>query len=175
VSFYRGPNFIGHALDNPARRAAVFSPVATRASMPIVRSDTSPMLRRVLAVHESAHCTWHWVNRRSVHSVEVHGDGGEFRAVEGAGDHSPVYASNDVTDMLRDSDRKTREGGCTRLQVSWSAAQRSAVSRPIRPTIVGAPTILTWSVASSMRSAAARRRGPKPAMDRGRGRRICAQ
>jgi hypothetical protein len=118
MSFYRGPDFIGSVFDHPSRRTPAFSPAPlSRASVPISRSisrsDTSamaPLLRQMLAVHEAAHCTWHWVNRRSVHSVVVHGDGGEFRAVEGAGSHTPLYASNDVTDMLRDSDRKTREG-----------------------------------------------------------------
>jgi hypothetical protein len=70
----------------------------------------APLLRQMLAVHEAAHCVWHWVRRRPVHSVAVHGEGGEFRAVEGAGSHTPLYASNDVTDMLADCDRKTREG-----------------------------------------------------------------
>jgi hypothetical protein len=61
----------------------------------------------MLCHHESAHYVWHWVHRRPIHSVQVTGAGGAFRAVKGSGNHVPADAG-DIDGMLADSDRKTR-------------------------------------------------------------------
>jgi hypothetical protein len=130
MSYYQVPTAIGpgtHWWDAPQHRHLQREkPASLAVSM-------APLLRQMLAVHEASHTVWHWANRRSVHSVEVHDDGGEFRAVEGAGDHTPLYASNDVTDMLRDSDRKTREGWlheATAFMVSRTAQRKFGARDP---------------------------------------------
>jgi hypothetical protein len=80
--FYKGPAFIGHPLDNPARRAAVFSSTATRASVPIVRSESADNM--VAAIHEATHTAFNFYTGRGVLSVALDGDGGgEFRAHDG--------------------------------------------------------------------------------------------
>jgi hypothetical protein len=82
MSMYRGPDYVGDPFLHPSRRQA-FSPVVTsRASVPIFRSETASDL--LVAVHEAAHCTYMFVHRRGVHSVEIDGrGGGQFKSHSG--------------------------------------------------------------------------------------------
>jgi hypothetical protein len=81
--FYKGPDYIGHPLSNPARRAAVFSPVATaRTSVPIVRSETTGNM--ITSVHEATHAAYNFYTRDGIFSAEIDRDGGgRFRTHAG--------------------------------------------------------------------------------------------
>jgi len=138
MSFYLGPSYIGSAFDHPSRRAPLFSPMPmSRTAVPIVRSASSPMaplLRQMLAYHESAHCVWHWANCQPVCGVEVHANGGQFRAVENARSNPIPVDAGDVSNMLVDSDRKTREEWlhqAVAFAVSRSAQRRFGARDPV--------------------------------------------
>jgi hypothetical protein len=72
---YRGPDYIGHPLSNPARRAPVFSPTpVTRAVTPITRSETAGDM--IVSLHEASHAAYQALTGRSVYSAEIDRDGG---------------------------------------------------------------------------------------------------
>jgi hypothetical protein len=89
---------------------------------PIIRSE---LFDQLAAVHESAHCTWNWVHREPIHSVEIEGrgiGGGEFKATPTSGtielgdnDDARTRAALDLRLAGKLLDPGTRESWLARL------------------------------------------------------------
>jgi hypothetical protein len=106
MSYYRGPDFIGNPLDNPARRrAAVFSAATTsRASVPIIETAGD----MIVSVHEACHAAFHHFTKRAVFSAEIDGDGGgRFRA--SALDVSPMLTGREAPVTVAADAKSKRE------------------------------------------------------------------
>jgi hypothetical protein len=117
-SYYVGPSYIGNEFDRPSRRTPAFSPVATRASVPIAPPPAAGknLIDELAAIHEAAHVVHAHINATPIHDVRIEGQGrggGQFRPFAGP-DLMPLLTGNEKPIHVEASD-KPRRGWCRTL------------------------------------------------------------